>query len=110
MKLSCHGGRFVRAHRAVLSAVSPLFLKTLLLEIDPYQCKELQVCLPDIRYNDLVNLVRFIYTGEIRLSRRQSNILRIWLKALRIQLALHQSLVLDHREQKQVTSSFMATL
>ena len=48
------------------------------------------VSLPDIKYADLVNLVQFIYAGEITLNQRQCGILQKWLRALHIQLALQK--------------------
>ena len=70
--------------------VSP-FLGTIITQVDPYQTKVVHVSLPDIKYADLVNLVQFIYAGEITLNQRQCGILQKWLRALHIQLALQKS-------------------
>lgn len=61
--LSCDG-KFLKAHKVVLSACSPLFRS--LLSENP--CKHPIVILQDLRYNELKAVIDFMYNGEINVS------------------------------------------
>ena len=83
LKFYSSDSRFVRVHRALFAAVSP-FMRDLILELDPFQSKELCVFLPDMRYVDLQHLVSLVYTGEIHLNKRTRGTLVKWLEILGI--------------------------
>lgn len=58
-------GKFVRAHRFILSAASDLF-KTILADLPRYE--DATIILPDTKFNILENIISFIYTGETCLT------------------------------------------
>jgi hypothetical protein len=51
----------------------------------------LNISLSEMRYQDLVNFLRFVYEGEITLSQRRSSVLQKWLKILGVHLTLSQT-------------------
>jgi len=55
------GGSSIKAHQAILSACSPWFEKILSQNAHPHPI----IILKDVRYHDLKNIIRFIYTGEV---------------------------------------------
>lgn len=59
------GGKFVKAHRFILSAASDLF-KTILADLPRYE--DATIILPDTKFNILENIINFIYTGETSLT------------------------------------------
>ena len=81
--------RFVRAHRSIFAAVSP-FLRNLIIELDPFETKEVCIFLPDIRYIDLQHLVSLVYTGSINITKRLRGNLTKWLEALGISMVLNE--------------------
>lgn len=54
-------GSSIKAHQAILSACSPWFEKILSQNQHPHPI----IILKDVRYHDLKNIIRFIYTGEV---------------------------------------------
>ncbi|GIX76039.1 protein bric-a-brac 1 [Caerostris extrusa] len=64
--LACDG-MSIKAHKIVLSACSPLF-HSLLLE-NP--CKHPIIILQDMKFNDLKNIIEFMYHGEVNISQDQ---------------------------------------
>ena len=48
LKLYCTDSRFIRVHRSLFAAISP-FLRSLILDLDPFETKELCIFLPDLR-------------------------------------------------------------
>ena len=81
--------RFVRAHRSIFAAVSP-FLRNLIIELDPFETKEVCIFLPDIRYIDLQHLVSLVYTGRVNITKRLRGNLTKWLEALGISMVLNE--------------------
>ena len=75
----------------------------LCLSLDPYQSKELDVYLPDIRYPDLVTLVKFFYAGEVSVPKRTSRLLQKWLTVLGFTLTLNERGPVDGSEAKERT-------
>ena len=92
LKFYASDSRFVRVHRVLFAAISP-FLRDLILELDPFQCKELSVFLPDMRYVDLQHLVSLVYTGEICLNKRTRGTLIKWLEILGIPMILNETTI-----------------
>ena len=101
LKFFCSDSRFVRVHRALFSAISP-FLRKLFLELDPFQSKELNILLPDIRYIDLKHLVTFVYRGEVFLTKRVRGTLVKWLEILGISLVLNETVCNNGNENSLV--------
>ncbi|GFS83647.1 protein bric-a-brac 2 [Nephila pilipes] len=66
--LACDG-LSLKAHKIILSACSPFF-KSLFLE-NP--CKHPIVILKDMKYNELKNIIEFIYNGEVNVPEDQLN-------------------------------------
>lgn len=66
--LACDRRSFT-AHKVVLSACSPYFRK--LLKANP--CEHPIVILRDIRAEDVENLLRFMYNGEVHIGHEQLN-------------------------------------
>lgn len=58
-------GKFVKAHRFILSAASDLF-KNILADLPRYE--DATIILPDTKFNILENILSFIYTGETSLN------------------------------------------
>ena len=90
LKFYCSDSRFVRVHRSLFAAISP-FLRSLLLELDPYESKEVCVFLPEMRYVELQHLVSLIYTGEIKISKRTRGTITKWLEILGIPMVLSET-------------------
>ncbi|XP_044262176.1 protein bric-a-brac 1-like isoform X2 [Tribolium madens] len=61
------GGRFMKAHKTVLSVCSPFFKE--LFRANP--SKHPIVILPDVNYNALCNLLQFMYQGEVSVSQEE---------------------------------------
>lgn len=61
------GGRFMKAHKTVLSVCSPFFKD--LFRANP--SKHPIVILPDVNYNALSNLLQFMYQGEVSVSQEE---------------------------------------
>lgn len=57
-------GRYLKAHKMVLSVCSPYFRE--LFQVNP--CKHPIVFLKDVSYNALSNLLEFMYQGEVKVS------------------------------------------
>lgn len=55
------GSNSIKAHQAILSACSPWFEEVLSQSQHPHPV----IILKDVRYQDLKNIIRFIYTGEV---------------------------------------------
>ena len=81
--------RFVRAHRSIFAAVSP-FLRNLIIELDPFETKEVCIFLPEMRYIDLQHLVKLLYTGSVRITKRLRGNLTKWLETLGISMVLKE--------------------
>lgn len=60
-------GRYVKAHKTVLSVCSPYFKE--LFRVNP--CKHPIVILHDINYNALNALLKFMYQGEVSVSQEE---------------------------------------
>ena len=90
LKFYCSDSRFVRVHRSLFAAISP-FLRSLVLELDPYESKEVCIFLPEMRYVELQHLVCLIYTGEIRISKRTRGTITKWLEILGIPMVLNET-------------------
>lgn len=60
-------GRYVKAHKTVLSVCSPYFKE--LFRVNP--CKHPIVILHDINYNALNALLTFMYQGEVSVSQEE---------------------------------------
>ncbi|XP_066250931.1 protein bric-a-brac 2-like isoform X1 [Euwallacea similis] len=60
-------GRFVKAHKTVLSVCSPFFKE--LFRVNP--CKHPIVILPDVNYAALRSLLHFMYQGEVSVSQEE---------------------------------------
>lgn len=58
------GGKFIKAHKTVLSICSPYFKE--LFNANP--CKHPIVILPDVSYEVMTNLLEFMYQGEVSVS------------------------------------------
>ena len=97
LKLYSSDSRFIRVHRALFVAISP-FLRSLVLELDPFESKELSVFLPEIRYVDLVHLVNLVYTGKICITKRTRGTLTKWLEILGISMVLSETSTKDFQE------------
>lgn len=63
--LACDGDKQVKAHKVILSSCSPFFRKVLLK--NPHQHPLLY--LKDVKYKDLILIIRFIYLGQIEIGR-----------------------------------------
>lgn len=61
------GGKYLKAHKTVLSVCSPYFKE--LFRANP--CKHPIVILPDINYENMKNLLQFMYQGEVSVSQEQ---------------------------------------
>lgn len=57
-------GKYIKAHKAVLSICSPYFKE--LFNANP--CKHPIVILPEINYDVMSNLLEFMYQGEVSVS------------------------------------------
>ncbi|XP_017783454.1 PREDICTED: protein bric-a-brac 1-like isoform X3 [Nicrophorus vespilloides] len=67
-------GRYIKAHKAVLSVCSPYFKE--LFRNNP--CKHPIVILHDINYEALTNLLQFMYQGEVNVSQEEiPNFMRV---------------------------------
>ena len=42
----------------------------------------------EVRYQDLMNLLRFLYEGEIRLSHRRGAVLQKWLRVIGVRCSI----------------------
>lgn len=60
-------GKFVKAHKTVLSVCSPFFKE--LFRVNP--CKHPIVILPDVNYGALRSLLHFMYQGEVSVSQEE---------------------------------------
>lgn len=60
-------GKYVKAHKTVLSICSPYFKE--LFQVNP--CKHPIVILPNVNYNDLCNLLSFMYQGEVSINQEE---------------------------------------
>ncbi|CAH1127898.1 unnamed protein product [Ceutorhynchus assimilis] len=60
-------GKFVKAHKTVLSVCSPFFKD--LFRVNP--CKHPIVILPDVKYGALRSLLHFMYQGEVSVSQEE---------------------------------------
>ncbi|CAH1107125.1 unnamed protein product [Psylliodes chrysocephalus] len=60
-------GKFLKAHKTVLSVCSPFFKD--LFRVNP--CKHPIVILPDVNYNALCGLLHFMYQGEVSVSQEE---------------------------------------
>lgn len=60
-------GRYLKAHKAVLSVCSPYFKE--LFRVNP--CKHPIVILQDVNYSALNNLLQFMYQGEVSVSQEE---------------------------------------
>lgn len=60
-------GKFLKAHKTVLSVCSPFFKE--LFRANP--CKHPIVILPDINYDALCNVLHFMYQGEVSVSQEE---------------------------------------
>ncbi|KAG1654690.1 Protein bric-a-brac 2 [Nymphon striatum] len=70
--LACEG-KYVKAHKMVLSACSPFFEEIL----DNNPCQHPVIILKDMQYADLKAIVQFMYKGEVNVSQEQlSQIIR----------------------------------
>ena len=82
VRMIAAGGRFARAHRAVLAAVSPL-LADIFAGVDPYQNGELDVIIPDMKYQDLQCFLEFVYLGGLGVGHlKRRGVVQKWMKAL----------------------------
>jgi hypothetical protein len=72
---ACKGGRQVRAHKLVLSSVSP-FLKQIFSEWKDSQ-DMVTILVPDIDHNILKLLLDFMYEGTMKLSKTELNEFKI---------------------------------
>ncbi|GFQ80096.1 protein bric-a-brac 2 [Trichonephila clavata] len=77
--LACDG-LSLKAHKIILAACSPFFQS---LFIDN-PCKHPIVILNDMKYNELKNIIEFIYNGEVNVSQDQFNCLMKAAETLRI--------------------------
>lgn len=77
--LACDG-LSLKAHKIILAACSPFF-QSLFVE-NP--CKHPIVILKDMKYNELKNIIEFIYNGEVNVSQDQLNCLMKTAETLRI--------------------------
>ena len=89
LKFYCSDSRFMRVHRSLFAAISP-FLRSLVLELDPFESKEVCIFLPEIRYVELQHLVSLVYTGEIKIGKRARGTLTKWLEILGIPMVLSE--------------------
>lgn len=64
--LSVHR-KTIKAHQAILSACSPWFEEILLENQHPHPI----IILKDVRYEDLRNIIKFIYTGEVSVPQHE---------------------------------------
>ncbi len=55
------------------------------------QCKDLSLTVCDIRYQDLLNVLRFLYLGQITLNQRRSSVFQKWLRILGIHMTICQT-------------------
>ena len=55
------------------------------------QCKDLSLTVCDIRYQDLLNVLRFLYLGQITLNQRRSSVLQKWLRILGVHMTICQT-------------------
>ena len=92
LKLYCTDSRFIRVHRSLFAAISP-FLRSLILDLDPFETKELCIFLPDIRYVDLQHIVSLVYTGKIYVTKRTRGTVVKWLEILGIPMVLSEESV-----------------
>ncbi|XP_018573677.1 zinc finger and BTB domain-containing protein 17-like isoform X1 [Anoplophora glabripennis] len=60
-------GKFLKAHKTVLSVCSPFFKE--LFRVNP--CKHPIVILPDVNYGALCSLLHFMYQGEVSVSQEE---------------------------------------
>lgn len=60
-------GKFLKAHRTVLSVCSPFFKE--LFRVNP--CDHPIVILPDVSYRALRSLLNFMYQGEVSVSQEE---------------------------------------
>ncbi|CAG9835522.1 unnamed protein product [Diabrotica balteata] len=60
-------GKFLKAHKTVLSVCSPFFKD--LFRVNP--CKHPIVILPEVNYNALSSLLHFMYQGEVSVSQEE---------------------------------------
>ncbi|KAH1012912.1 modifier of mdg4 isoform X3 [Dendroctonus ponderosae] len=60
-------GKFVKAHKTVLSVCSPFFKE--LFRVNP--CKHPIVILPDVNFGALRSLLHFMYQGEVSVSQEE---------------------------------------
>ncbi|XP_060526841.1 zinc finger and BTB domain-containing protein 17-like [Cylas formicarius] len=67
-------GRFMKAHKTVLSVCSPFFKQ--LFMVNP--CEHPIVILPDVDYNALRSVLHFMYQGEVSVSQEEiSSFMRV---------------------------------
>ena len=91
MRLFC-GTRFVRAHRMLLAALSPVLGK-IFKDVDPFHSKELDISLPDLAYPDLEALVAFLYTGVAKHSKKRCRTIKKWLSVPEINIGVDENSV-----------------
>ncbi|XP_074029214.1 uncharacterized protein isoform X3 [Leptinotarsa decemlineata] len=60
-------GKFIKAHKTVLSVCSPFFKE--LFRVNP--CKHPIVILPEVNYEALTSLMHFMYQGEVSVSQEE---------------------------------------
>ena len=61
--LICEDGKYIKAHKNVLSASSPVIKSILKLD----DCPSSKIFLRGISYGELVSLIEFIYLGEVKI-------------------------------------------
>ena len=61
--LICEDGKYIKAHKNVLSASSPVIKSILKLD----DCPSSKIFLRGINYSELVSLIEFIYLGEVKI-------------------------------------------
>ena len=79
--LVCDDRRYIKAHRYILSACSPVFKN--MLEIDTSNVHPL-IYLRGIKYSEMESIMQFIYLGEATINQERKNDFIFVAKSLKI--------------------------
>jgi len=82
-RIVCDGGS-ISVHRIVLASASP-WLKTIFEDVDLHPTdRYYTILLPDVKYTDMVLLIKFIYGGEVTVPLKQLGTLQDLIQLLQL--------------------------
>jgi len=105
-KIICDGGA-INVHRLILASASP-WLKTVFEEAGGDQHT---IVIPDIKYDDMLLLVRFMYGGEVTVPLKQLGDLQDLIQLLQLDPGhVNGKFVIENTHDKSITANIPATI